>query len=87
MLANNVSTSKCFAIFERIKFMCFGATRSTRTKNFSTRARIAPVASRTRSRLAGSSTPHMRRTRTHSSAGSHTRHANAGTRNPRRAGF
>jgi len=27
----------------------------------------------------------MRRTRAHSSAGSHTRHANAGTRNPRRS--
>jgi len=26
MLANNFSTSTCFAIFELIKFMCFGST-------------------------------------------------------------
>jgi len=26
MLANNFSTSTCFAIFELIKFMCFGLT-------------------------------------------------------------
>jgi len=26
MLANNFSTSTCFAIFELIEFMCFGST-------------------------------------------------------------
>jgi len=79
MLANSFSTSKCFAIFELIKFMCFGSTHIYRTKNFSSRARPAPAASSTRARPAAAST----RTRTQSSAGSRTRPANAGTRNPR----
>jgi len=41
MLANNVITHTCFAIFQLIKFMCFGSTLVTRTKNFSTRAHPA----------------------------------------------
>ena len=44
MLANNFSTSTCFAIFELIKFMCF-AQHSVTAKNFSTRARPANVGS------------------------------------------
>jgi len=54
MLANNFSTCTCFAIFELIKFMCFGSRLSTRTKNFSTRARLAPAASSTRTRTQSS---------------------------------
>jgi len=46
MLANNFSTSTCFAIFELIKFMCFGSTLIYRTKNFSTRARPANAGTR-----------------------------------------
>ena len=34
MLANNSSTSTCFAIFEPIKFMCFGSTFSCTHKEF-----------------------------------------------------
>jgi len=34
MLANNFSTSTCFAIFELVKFMCFDSPFSYRTKNF-----------------------------------------------------
>jgi len=41
MLANNFSTSTCFAIFELVKFMCFDSTFSYRAKNFSSRARPA----------------------------------------------
>jgi len=41
MLANHFSTSTCFAIFELVKFMCFGSTFSYRAKNFSSRARPA----------------------------------------------
>ena len=41
MLANNFSTSTCFAIFELVKFMCFDSTFSYRAKNFSSRVRPA----------------------------------------------
>jgi len=34
MLVNNFSTSTCFAIFELIKFMCFGSTLSYPHKEF-----------------------------------------------------
>ena len=34
MLANNFSTSTCFAIFELIKFMCFGSTFTFTHKPF-----------------------------------------------------
>ena len=34
MLANNFSTSTCFAIFELIKFMCFGSTFGCPHKEF-----------------------------------------------------
>jgi len=41
MLANNFSTSTCFAIYELVKFMCFDSTFSYRAKNFSSRNRPA----------------------------------------------
>jgi len=34
MLANNFSTSTCFAIYELMKFMCFGSTLSYPHKEF-----------------------------------------------------
>ena len=48
MLANNVITPTCFAIFQLIKFMCFGSTLVTRTNNFSTPARHEPKSTRAR---------------------------------------
>jgi len=72
MLANNFSTSTCFAIFELIKIMCFVSTLSYPHKEF-----LNPCPPGTRSRPAASST------RTHGSAGSRTRPASAGTCNPR----
>jgi len=61
MLANNLSTPTCFAIFELIKFMCFGSTL-TRTKNFNprpprTRTKCNPLPPRTRPANAGSRNP------------------------------
>jgi len=61
MLANKYSTSTCFAIFELIKFMCFGSTLSYPHKEF-----LIPRPPRTRSKF----NPHPHRTRTQSSAGS-----------------
>jgi len=72
MLANNFSTSTCFVIFEVIKFMCFGSTLSYPHEEF-----LIPRPTRTRSQF------NPPRTGTHSSAGSRTSPANAGTRNPR----
>jgi len=54
MLANNFSTSTCFAIFELIKFMCFGSTLIYPHEEFliprppasSTRARPADAGTR-----------------------------------------
>ena len=34
MLANNFGTSTCFAIYELMKFMCFGSTLSYPHKEF-----------------------------------------------------
>jgi len=72
MLANNVITPTCFAIFQLIKFMCFGSTLVTHTRDFSTRTRPAP-----------NLTPaYPARTYPHSSVRSCTWPANVGTRNP-----
>jgi len=68
MLAKNFNTSTCFAIFELIKFMCFGSTLIYPHNEF-----LNPHRSKFN--------PHPPRTQ--SSAGSRTRPANAGTRNPR----
>jgi len=73
MLANNVITPTSFAIFQLIKFMCFGSTLVTRTNNFSTRTRPAPNSTRA----------YPARTYQHSSVGSCTCPAHVGTRNPR----
>ena len=67
MLTNNFSTSKCFAIFELIKFICFGSTLSYPHKEF-----LNPRPQQVQPAPAP-----------HSSAGSRTLPANAGTRNPR----
>jgi len=72
MLANNFSTSTCFAIFQLIKFMCFRSTLIYPHEEF-----LIPRPPRSKFN------PHLPRTRTESSAGSRTRPANAGTRNPR----
>jgi len=72
MMANNFSTSTCFAIFELIKFMWFGSTLIYPHKEF-----LIPRPPRTRSKF------NQHPPRTQSSGGSHTRSANAGARNPR----
>jgi len=69
MLANNFSTSTCIAIFELIKFMYFSSTLSYPHKEF-----FIPRPPRTKYNPLPP--------RTHSSAGSRIRPANAGTRNP-----
>jgi len=48
MLANNFSTSTCFAIFELIKFMCCGSTLSYPHEEFVNPCLSRPVASPTR---------------------------------------
>ena len=65
MLANKFSTSTCFAIFELIKFMCFGSTLSYLHKEF-----INPLPP-----CSKFNPPRMQ-----SSADSHTHPANMGTR-------
>jgi len=82
--AGKYYTSTCFAIFELIKFTCVGSTLSYPLKDFlnlrppRTRTKYNPHPPRSKFN------PHHPCTRTQSSAGSHTRPANAGTRNPRR---
>ena len=71
MLANNFSTSTCFAIFELIKFMCFDSTLIYQQEEF-----LIPRPPRSKFN------PHPPRTLTQSNAGSRSRPANAGTRNP-----
>ena len=71
---NNFSISTCFAIFELIKFMCFGSAISYPHEEF-----LIPRPPRTCNKF----NPHPPRTRTQSSVGSRTRPANAGTHNPR----
>jgi len=63
----------CFAIFELIQFMCFGSTLIYPHEEF-----LIPRPTRTRSKF----NPRPSRTCTQSSAGSRTRHANAGNRSP-----